>query len=215
MTKDRVHERLQQKGYRASTVIELLTCALARDEDDLDRVEACALSLAKRHYELPEMSSSELAQAANMSPFEAARFLAAFELGRRSTQTGRGESDDLGSPEAIAKEFSHLKNLKQEEVWAAFLDTKLKLIEKLMIHRGTLNSSLVGGREVFRPAIKAGASSLVIVHNHPSGDPAPSPEDIEITKKLKDIGAMLDIPVLDHIIIGHPDFTSFARMQLL
>jgi DNA repair protein RadC len=89
------------------------------------------------------------------------------------------------------------------------------VIRKALIHIGTLTMSIVGPREIFREAVRDGASSIIVAHNHPSGDPSPSPEDIEITRILIDAGKLLDIPVLDHVIIGHRRYSSLNEMGFM
>jgi len=95
------------------------------------------------------------------------------------------------------------------------LDAKNQLIRRADVHIGTANSSLVGAREVFREAVKDGAVGIIVAHNHPSGDPTPSPEDVAVTRQLRDAGKLLDIPLLDHVIIGESRHVSLRRMGLL
>lgn len=103
-----------------------------------------------------------------------------------------------------------LSNLKQEEFWAVYLDNKHRILDARMISRGTLNQTLVHPREVFSPAIELRAASIIISHNHPSGDPKPSSQDMDITRRLIDSGKLIGINVLDHIIIGGLDYYSFV-----
>ena len=105
--------------------------------------------------------------------------------------------------------------LEKEEFRAVFLDTRNRVIDTATISVGTLNSSIVHPREVFRAAIRAGSAGLILVHNHPSGDPSPSPEDLAITKRLARAGSMLGIEVLDHIIIGDNVYVSLREKGLL
>jgi len=110
------------------------------------------------------------------------------------------------------KDISHLA---QEVFIVLCLNTKNRLIQRHLVSLGTLNSSLVHPREVFRPAIQDGAASIVVAHNHPSGDPAPSSEDIRITRKLIEAGRQIGIGVLDHLIIGSEDFVSLREAGLV
>ena len=105
-----------------------------------------------------------------------------------------------------------MQYLKQEQFRVVLLDVKHKIISNQIITQGTVSGTLVGAREVFNPAIKHMASKILLVHNHPSGDPTPSREDIEITKQLVKAGDIIGIPVLDHIIIGKDEYTSLKNM---
>src|SRR5262249_42746108 len=104
---------------------------------------------------------------------------------------------------------------KREHFYAILLDSANHVMRKALIHIGTLTMSIVGPREIFREAVREGASSIIVAHNHPSGDPTPSPEDIESTKQLVQVGKLLDIPVLDHVIIGHEGYRSLSEMGLM
>jgi DNA repair protein RadC len=108
-----------------------------------------------------------------------------------------------------------LRDLRQEEFHLLLLNTQNAILRELVITRGTLDTSVIHAREVFRPAIAESASSVVLVHNHPSGDPTPSPEDIAITAELAAAGALIGIPVLDHIVIGDSRYVSLVERGLL
>jgi DNA repair protein RadC len=104
-----------------------------------------------------------------------------------------------------------LRDEKREHFIVVLLDAKNKVIRHVTVHIGTLTSSIVGPREVFREAIREGASGIILAHNHPSGDPEPSIEDVSITRKLAEIGHVLDIPVLDHVILGEFKVVSLRQ----
>lgn len=108
-----------------------------------------------------------------------------------------------------------MKVKKQEEFWAILLDNKHKIIEKVLVSKGTLNQSLVHPRDVFAPAIENRAAAIILVHNHPSGDPTPSNQDTDITKRLIETGNVIGIGVLDHVIIGRDKYFSFVDEDLL
>ncbi len=108
-----------------------------------------------------------------------------------------------------------MKGKMQEEFWTIILDNKHKIVEKRLITRGTLNQSLVHPREVFAPAVELRAAAVILVHNHPSGDPRPSAQDIEITKRLIEAGKIVGINVLDHIVIGSDKYFSFIDEELM
>ena len=111
--------------------------------------------------------------------------------------------------------MSYLKNHKKENFVVLYLNSRNELLNKETISIGTLNANLVHPREVFEPAITGFASSVVFVHNHPSGDPEPSEDDLKITKQLVEAGKILGIDVLDHIIIGQEKYTSFKDKELI
>ena len=108
-----------------------------------------------------------------------------------------------------------LRDRKQEEFWAVYLDTQNRILSERRITIGLLNSSLVHPREVFAPAIALAAASCILAHNHPSGDPDPSPEDLEVTQQLVESGRLLGIPVRDHIVLGDGAFVSLLERGLL
>jgi DNA repair protein RadC len=114
----------------------------------------------------------------------------------------RADNIPINSPEAIAHYVEDMRDLAQEVFVTLTLNTKNRVIKRHLVSLGTVNSTLVAPREVFRPAILNGASSIIVAHSHPSGDPSPSAEDIRITRKLVEAGKILEIPVLDHLIIG-------------
>jgi DNA repair protein RadC len=121
------------------------------------------------------------------------------------------EEPTLTSSMDIVKRFTEKwPNVKQEEFWVILLDNKHKVMDELMVTKGTLNQSLVHPREVFSEAIKQRAAAIVLLHCHPSGDPAPSGQDIQITKRLRQVGDLVGIQVLDHIIIGGTDYHSMV-----
>jgi len=108
-----------------------------------------------------------------------------------------------------------LRDKKQEEFWAVYLDTQNRILSERRITIGLLNSSLVHPREVFAPAIALSAASCILAHNHPSGEPDPSPEDLEVTQQLVESGRLLGIPVRDHIVLGDGSFVSLLERGLL
>lgn len=162
-----------------------------------------------------EASFADFGSEMGLEEFEVLRCLALIELGRRAGRADKGEQPQVDVPEDLYGLLEYLRTDKQERFVAVLLDAKNKVIRVAEVHVGTLTMSLVGPREVFRVAIREGASSLIVAHNHPSGDPTPSPEDLEVTRRLVEIGKMLDIPVLDHIIIGDPGSLSFSRKGLI
>lgn len=116
----------------------------------------------------------------------------------------------------VAQQFIvKLAGLKQEQFHAVILDNKHRIIKDQLITMGTLNQSLVHPREVFAPAVESRAAAIILLHNHPSGDPSPSKQDIDITKRLQQAGDILGITVIDHIVIGGTSYFSFADEEIL
>lgn len=121
----------------------------------------------------------------------------------------------LMTPESAAPFLEDLRHLAQEAFCVLTLNTKNRLIRRHLVSLGTVSSTLVAPREVFRPAIGDGASSVIIAHNHPSGDSSPSAHDIKITRKLKEAGELIDIPLIDHLIIGDGLPVSLRELGLM
>jgi DNA repair protein RadC len=141
---------------------------------------------------------------------------AALELGRRMTTEERGENLAIRSPRDVFQAFApRLEDLPVEEFHVAVLDSQHRLERDVTVTRGILNSSLVHPREVFREAIAERAAAIILVHNHPSGDPTPSADDRLVTEQLVAAGRLLDIPVHDHVVIGRGRYISFAESGLL
>ena len=141
---------------------------------------------------------------------------AALELGRRLALEARDDGIPIRSPHDVWQLFApRLQDLPVEEFHVAILDAQHRLERDVLVTRGLLNASLVHPREVFREAIAERAAAVVLVHNHPSGDPTPSAEDRAVTEQLVAAGRLLDIPVHDHVIVGRGRYVSFAEAGLL
>ncbi len=172
---------------------------------------------------LAKASVKEIQAINSIGPVKAQMIKAAMELAQRLTRESVGESPMVVTPEqaaAVLRERARV--LKTEVFWALFLDSKNRLIgEPQKISEGTLNSSLVHPRELFRTAIEKNCANVILAHNHPSGDPTPSSEDINVTKQMVSAGEVMGIKVLDHIVIGHrrnnsgSDFISLREAGLV
>lgn len=210
------YERVKNIGFAGASALDLLAVALARREEDIS--EALARQLFEKKGALrrvAEISPQELRDEAGLEPFEAARFLCAVQIGRKIGMAGKGEAVSVDMAADIAAEFDYLRTEKREHFCAVFLDAKHFILRVATIHIGTQTASLVSPSDVFREAIREGAVSIAVVHNHPSGDPTPSAEDILVTDRLVSAGKLLDIPVIDHIIIGERKFVSFRERGLI
>jgi DNA repair protein RadC len=211
-------QRVLSAGIRAASVVDLLAIGLSRRDSDVAATEGDARRILQRFGSLRalgEASRADLEATTALEGFEVLRTQALIELGRRSASAGKGPNESLDSPEDVALLLDYLRFEKKEHFVAVLLDAKNVVMRVASIHIGTLTMSVVGAREVFREAIRDGASSMVVAHNHPSGDPTPSPEDHEVTRRLVEIGYLLDIPVVDHVIIGERKSFSFASHGLI
>ena len=216
---ERPRERLWSLGPAALTTVELLAILLGTGTDgrtalDLaaDLLEVGAGSLRK----VAMRPRAELLQIEGIGPGKGARLLAAFEVGARLAGEDRPAAPRIREPEDVARLFQpRLRDLQVEEFHLLALDSQSQVLRQVLVTRGLLNSSLVHPREVFRAAIAEAAAGIIVVHNHPSGDPTPSTEDRTITRQLAEAGRLLDLPLYDHVVIAGDRFVSFAAAGLL
>lgn len=208
------YRRIQQHGLKAVSTADLMCMILSREERDIEANERAAMDIVRRYpgSRLMDLSQAELHSVAGIEGYEGLRLLAAMELGRRVAGQGKQLVDSISDQEQAYQVFRWLENEAQEHFCAAFLNTKAAILSTKVIHIGTLNMSVVGARELFREAVRENAASVIVAHNHPSGDPTPSPEDLAITRKLAEVGELLDVPVLDHIIIGQGKYVSLHQL---
>ncbi|OUM87872.1 MAG: DNA repair protein RadC [Bacillus thermozeamaize] len=164
---------------------------------------------------LAEMSVSEL-MAEGLMRQEAERIVAAFGLARKLASSQKGQPYIVRTPEDAAQYLmEEMRHLKQEHFVVLLLDTKKQVIAHETIFVGSLNASIVHPREVFRAAIKRNCASIICAHNHPSGDPTPSPEDLDVTRRLVEVGKTVGIEVLDHIVIGDSAYSSLKERGMI
>jgi DNA repair protein RadC len=163
-------------------------------------------------YGVSELAGRSIAElVSDGMPAPAARRLAsAFEVARRAARRTTPR-EAVTSTEAVYRAFSTRFSEPVEEFWACLTDAKGRLLREVMVSRGTLTNSLVHPREVFRVAIRAAAVGVILVHNHPSGDPEPSDDDRDLTRRLEAVGELVGIRVLDHIVIGSHGYVSFLE----
>jgi DNA repair protein RadC len=206
-------------GAHTLSVSELLAIVLGSGSIGRSALSVGQEMLERSGGSLRRIASEPVASLTAMRGVGKARAVtvhAALELGRRMSAESRDESAPLRSPrEVYAAYADRLQDLPAEEFHVAVLDTQHRLERDITVTRGILNSSLVHPREVFREAIAERAAAIILVHNHPSGDPSPSADDRVVTEQLVAAGRLLDIPVHDHIIIGRGRYTSFAEAGLL
>ena len=214
---ERPRERLVQFGEQALSVQELLQLILGRGIAD-ESVAVTAQKLLTQFgslQKLAEASIEELSQIRGIGLAKAAQIKAAFEIGRRiSTQTPSYKSKELTDPKKVYQLIrSKLKDYTREHFYIIVLNSRNWSVAEVSI--GSLNASIVHPREVFTEAIKNKAASVIFVHNHPSGNPEPSEDDLETTKRLVETGKILGIAVIDHIIITKNGFLSFKNEKLI
>jgi len=158
-------------------------------------------------HPLPEglwsLSADDLICHEGIGPASAARLLASLELSRRASMRGDDGRPVISGPDDVARVCGpQMRGLDREHFWALALNTKNQLLRTIEVSIGSLNASIVHPRELFKDAVKVSAASIVVVHNHPSGDPTPSGADIQLTRRLVKAGDVLGIEVLDHVVIG-------------
>ena len=216
---DRPRERLWEHGPSALTAAELLAILVgtgARGSNALDvAVELLRLGEGSLRR-LAGRPRAEWMRIPGVGPTKVARIRVALELGVRCARETRPAVLRVRAPEDVVRLLApRLRDLDVEQFHVLALDSQNQVIRDVLVTRGLLNSSLVHPREVFRAAIVEAAAGIVVVHNHPSGDPTPSLEDQSVTRQLVAAGRLLDLPVYDHIIIAGDRYVSLATLGLL
>jgi DNA repair protein RadC len=216
---ERPRERLLKLGTEALSIPELLSVVMGRGVSG-HSVNSISEQLLIRFGNLKNLSNasvSELKTIKGVGIAKAAQLKAAFELGRRAESVPDNNTlIPISTPDDVIRAIKrNLQNKKKEHFLALYLDTRNRVLETETVSIGSLNSSIVHPREAFKGAIKLSAASIIFIHNHPSGNPEPSDEDIELTRRLVDAGKILGIDVLDHIIISDHDYISLKARNLL
>ncbi|WP_188385670.1 RadC family protein [Ornithinibacillus halotolerans] len=215
---DRPRERLLTLGASHLSNQELIAILLGsgtKNESVMDLANRLLM-----HFEglklLKDATIEELTAIKGIGKAKGVLILSALELGKRLSQYKPNERYVIRSPEDGADYvMEEMRNLNQEHFVAIFLNTKNQIIHRQTIFIGSLNASIVHPREVFREAVKRSAASIIVAHNHPSGDPTPSQEDIHVTRRLVESGKMIGIELLDHLIIGDRKFVSLKEKGYL
>ena len=214
---ERPREKMMKHGPATLTEAELLAILIRTGSTGVTAVDLAKKLLSDQRTlrDLARMSVVDLGQL-GIGRVRASAIVAAFELCRRIPAGGGSERPIFRAPEDVTVVFiPKLRDLQHEEFWVLLLSTSNQLIRETRVTSGTLNSSLVHPRECFAEALKEKAASVIFVHNHPSGNPEPSQEDLSITRQLAEAGKILGIPVYDHIVVGGAQFVSFAQRGLL
>ena len=203
--------RLAQAGSNKLSITELIAIVL-NTADGLDLATEIVTKFTVE--DLPQTSLTELQQLYGVGPSRAGQLLAAIELGRRLVNIP-SDRPQIKSPSDAANHLMHkLANEQQEHFIVILLNMKNHVLDTIWLYKGTVNSSVIRIAEVFREAIRRNAAAIIVVHNHPSGDPTPSLEDIRVTRDIREAGTLLDIDLLDHVIIGNGRFCSMKEKKL-
>ncbi len=211
---ERPREKLVRYGPERLSNSELLAIILRTGKRGENVIELAEKILKKYGAEkLPHLSLDDLKKIKGIGIAKACQIIACFELAKRLLKERKRES--YTTPKDVWDQLRNIRDNKKEHFVVFYLDTRGREIVREVISVGTLNESLVHPREVFEPAIRNLCARIIVAHNHPSGDPAPSREDIEITKRLVDAGKILGIELVDHVIVTRDSFFSFKEKGLI
>ncbi len=201
---ERPRERLQHLGASVLSDSELLAILLRTGYIGVNVIDLSAQLLQDcgRLPGLARVPFNELAAIKGIGPAKAAELHACFELGRRVALATPEEKPRITSPADAARLLSDMSALEQEEMRTLLLDTKNRVLGRPRVYQGSVHTTVVRISELFREAVRQNAVGIILAHNHPSGDPTPSPEDAAITREIAKAGALLDIDLLDHLVIG-------------
>ncbi len=214
---ERPRERLASLGAQALTTAELLAILLRVGVTGENAVQVGQRLLhdCGGLNGLHRAPFDELCRQHGIGEAKAAQIKAAVELGRRLTLESPEERATINSPaDAAALVQYEMSGLDQEHLRVLLLDARNHVLDVAEIYRGSVNSSQIHIGEVFKPAIRRGATAIIVVHNHPSGNPAPSPDDVAVTRALVQAGKLLDIDVLDHLVVGQGKYVSLKERGL-
>lgn len=216
---ERPAEKIIQWGASKLSNAELVALIIHSGTKGRSAMEIAQSIIASNDQGIRFLSCCEAEELQNISGVgraKAARIIAAVELGKRIATWRSADSSYIENSKDVANIFMEdLRYETKEHFKTVLLNTKGKVLHIDTVSVGNLIQTTVHPREVFKKAIRKGAASLIIIHNHPSGDPAPSDEDIKTTRRLSEVGELVGIPVLDHIIIGDGEFVSFKSQGLL
>ena len=211
---DRPREKLEKYGPERLSDSELLAILLRTGSESINVVELSGKILRKfSGAGLAKASAKELKNTFGLGSAKACEIVACYELGRRHLQNK--QSVLLLSPKDVWDELKDIRDHKKEHFVIFFLDSRNQEIKREIVSVGSLNTSLVHPREVFEPAVRYLAAQVIIAHNHPAGDPKPSEDDLELTKRLVEAGKMMGIEIMDHVIVSKNSHFSFKEEKLL
>lgn len=214
---ERPYEKLLNHGAEVLSDAELLAVVIKSGTPKLQSVEVAQRILKLNRYEkglpgLYNLAIDEFRQVDGIGQIKAIQIKAILELSKRLAKQQAIKEFQVTSPSSLAKIYmEEMRYLRQEHFKSVYLDTKNNILGDKNITIGTINSTIVHPREVFSDAVKCSAASIIVLHNHPSGDPSPSEEDIQVTKRLLEAGKILGIDLLDHIVIGDGKYISLKE----
>ena len=217
---DRPREKLLDRGAEALTEAELLAIILrtgnaSTGESALDHARFLLTQFGGLKG-IDGAAIAELRAVKGIGPAKTAQLKAGLEIGRRMGREKWEVGRSLRSSEDVYRHFRERLEREQREIfYVVLLNNKNRKIREVKVSEGSLTASLVHPREVYNPVIRESAAAVIFVHNHPSGDPAPSPEDLEITRRLKEVGEVMGVRVLDHVVIGRDRYFSFSDRGVL
>jgi len=211
---ERPREKLMQYGPERLSNSELLAILLRSGKKGENVVDFSSKILRKfGTKELPNLTFDDLRNYPGLGPAKACEIVACFELGKRVLKDKKAQI--YLEPKEVWKELKDIRNYKKEHFVIFYLDSRNQEIKREIISVGSLNANLVHPREVFEPAVRNLVAQVILAHNHPSGDPEPSEDDLEITKRLVEAGKILGIEVVDHVIVANNGFLSFKEKNLI
>ncbi len=213
---DRPREKLIEKGPDSLSNAELLAIILrtgnaSSGQTALDHGRALVQQFDNSFRRLAEAGIRDLCEVKGIGPAKAAQLQASLEIARRFAAEELKQGQLFRSSADVFHHYQEqLGSLKKEEFHVLLLDAKNRKIKDVRVSEGSLTSSLVHPREVFAPVVRESAAAVILIHNHPSGDPAPSQEDLQITRRLRQVGEIMGVHILDHLIIGKGRYVSFV-----
>lgn len=214
VAEQRPYEKCEQRGVGSLTDIELLAVLLRSGTRDLNSLEVAKKVLYPDGMKgglisLHDLSVVQLMKIPGIGRVKALQIICIVELSRRLSKSSVVKDPDFSSPAKIAEYYMEdMRHYKQEHMKLLMLNTKSRLLGETDISKGTVNASLISPRELFIEALQKNAVGIILLHNHPSGDPTPSREDILLTRRIKEAGSLIGIELLDHIIIGNNCYAS-------
>ncbi len=220
-TLERPYEKCALHGAQNLSDSELLAVILRSGTKGKSAIDLSNDILYSKHpnvglLNLHQWTFQQLIRMKGVGKVKAIQILCIAELSRRLAKAHAAPQLSFQNPSTIAEYYMEdMRHIQQEVMKILFLNTKTKLIGETNISKGTINASLVSPRELFIDALQMGAVSIILLHNHPSGDPTPSKDDLLVTKRIKSAGDLIGIDLLDHIIIGNNCYVSFCEKQLL
>lgn len=214
---ERPYEKCLKRGVTSLSDAELLAVILRTGSRGEDAVSLATRILKQsREYKgllsINHLTIKELLQINGIGTVKAIQMICLSEISRRMAKATREEGLKLMTPQSVANYYMEdMRHLTIEQILLVMMDSKSKIVDDMVLSTGTVNASLLAPREVFLHALRAGAVNIILLHNHPSGDPAPSREDIETTKRVLEAGRIIGIKLLDHIIIGDNQYISLKE----